>query len=744
MAGSSLVGPALSAHNTLNRDLSELSYPPTRLLPAIDLGTFMETTAASEADNRAFLDAVQDVLQRKSAATEADLISAAACQFLRRGPGTTDEILIAVRRIWPRFDASKDIVLAALGVSTDLGLTAWDDTKQIWFLTADGLADIQQHAKWVNGLRERTTAEIRVRTRQGIGLELDADEANLWLDTLVAALVPAIDESLRQHLGSARMLIEGKITPRATDNTSVQRALENSSPRVEVVQLLQSLALSALDPLDPFGLELVTHIATGCVLHSYVSGSSKQTLTHALGEAQSQRAILDTPVLISLIGPAKDQRDAELSIKQASSQGWDVVVPKHSLEELNELVDRELPRLQRLYQEAHERNARIDFYAALVDDQFHGIIITALQEGTYERLSDVTKAVQELPGRLQELGATVREHGNEISPDRRDKCKKALAEYLNRTNRPRSPKVIARDAETMTMAWRRRRRETSAHWPGAWIITTDQAMNPAYSSISSDRVSITLSLAQWTTVIAISARPTELVQLATVAAGQFVDEAVWQLPARFPEEFAIKLAAQLSPEQGGSNLDLHQAQVMRQLPEMLDQIASNASPTVLASKVLAERTKRLNALNELDRTHRDKQIAAAYIDATSAQERELRTQRQLNQILQENTRLNDDLTAAQNEKSDTEKRLADQAKRHIRILWSIPIVLGTVIWLVMAVVFGSFLVQAFSAVLLLASLVLTFQWCRKLDTSLRILAWSIAIEALGAISAVQSLLTSAG
>lgn len=685
---------------------------------------------------------MQNVLHRKAAATEADLISAAACQFLRQGPGSFDDVLNAVQRIWPRFKVTIESVRAALEVSKDLGLTGWEESKQQWFLTAEGLADIQQHADWVTHLRARATAEIRVRSRQGIGLEPDDEEATLWLDTLVAALVPAIDESLRQHIGSAKSLVEGKIAPRNADSASVQRALEDASPRAEVVQLLQSLAISALDPLDPFGLELVTHIATGCVLHSYIAGSSSQALTRVLGEARAQRAILDTPVLISLIGPLKDQKDVELSIQRAVAQGWDVVVPMHSLEELHDLVERELPKLRHRYQEAHERNARMDFYATLVDDQFHGIIISALSEGTYKSLHDVSQTALHLTGRLEALGVVVRDHGNSIAPDRREQCKKSLTEYLEVTQKTRSIRVIDRDADTMAMAWRRRRRENSAHWPGAWIITTDQAMDPAYASISNDRVSITLTLAQWTTVLAISAEPGELVQLAAVAAGQFVDEAIWQIPVRFPEEFAMKLAAQLSPEQGGSNLDVHLAQKISSLPEMLDQIASDTSPTSLASKVLAERAKRLNTLNEQDRSQRDKKIASAYVDVSTAQEGELAAQRELAMAVQKNTQLNSELAEAQRLKDESAQQLKSQSTRHRRIFWSIGIVLGTVVCLVLAFIYGGTLAQIGAGISFAASLILTIQWCRNLDSRLPILVWGITIEGLGVISAIQSLIFS--
>lgn len=265
-------------------------------------------------------------------------------------------------------------------------------------------------------------------------------------------------------------------------------------------------------------------------------------------------------------------------------------------------------------------------------------------------------------------------------------------------------------------------------------------MDPAYASISNDRVSITLTLAQWTTVIAISAEPGELVQLAAVAAGQFVDEAVWQLPARFPEEFAMKLAAQLSPEQGGSNLDLHLAQEMSSLPDMLDRFALDTSPTNLASRVLAERAKRLNTLNEQDRSQRDQKIASAYVEVSTAQERELSAQRELNRAVQENTLLNDKLAEERRLKEEASKDLIRQNIRHQRLFWSIGIVLGTIVCFVLALIYGGILARIGAGISFGASLLLTIQWCRNLESRLHVLIWGVAIESLGALSAIQSLI----
>lgn len=560
------------------------------------------------------------------------------------------------------------------------------------------------------------------------------------MDALVSALVPAIEESLQKHLGSVTSLIDGRTNAGTLDPTSVLESLAKISPNENITEFLQSLATSALDPLDAFGRELVTHIATGVLLHTYLAGQSGNQLTQRLGKPQNQRAILDTPVLIALIGSTQEQRDAEATIRRAVQDGWNVVVAQHSIEELTELVEREIPNLRRLYREAHEKNARIDFYAALVDDQFHGIIISALQDGTYTELQQVLEAAIRLPQRLDSLGVNVREHGNSISQSRFDACFKALNNHLQHSTRKRSVKVITRDADSMTMAWRRRTREKSANWPGAWIITSDRAMNHAYSAVSLDRVAITLTLPQWTTVLSISAAPGELSEFASLAAGQFVDEAIWELPARFPKDSAMQLAAQLSPGQGGSNLDVYHAQKLYELPEMLDKIAENSSPHQLTSEVMAARARRLNSLTNIDRSRKEQQIASAYIHASKAKDAELKAQKDLMELERKNSQMQAELRLEQSKRIEGEESARVQKIKFIRVVWSIGFVLIAGICLLCTLFFGNLTSQLIAGSVLVGVIFLTFQWSRNYETKIHVLGWTIVSESLGALSAVQSLI----
>lgn len=271
------------------------------------------------------------------------------------------------------------------------------------------------------------------------------------------------------------------------------------------------------------------------------------------------------------------------------------MVLEHSITEAQEVLDREVPKIKEDFRRAAEQGLQEEWYAALTQDQLPSMCIEVLREGTYANLEQLLKAAQRLPETLTQLGVQVRPHFN--GEDHRvQQLHAALATQLaSETGPTRSNAVIERDANTMAVAWRRRRKAKTGKWPGAWVVTKDRAMNPAYASLNSgDKVPLSITAGQWVTLLTVSASPVEVEELAKIAAEQFVDEAMWLLPARFPPDVAFDLARKLSPEHGGSETDMRVAQLT--LDEALDWRDTSAT---LAGRVLSSRQRRVNDLAKL-------------------------------------------------------------------------------------------------------------------------------------------------
>lgn len=569
--------------------------------------------AAGPSDGYAFIGAVHDLVTSKNSATKADLILAAICHAIRDSDKTESEVLTVVNQVWPGANTDLASVRLGMNLGVEIGLVrelkGLDDTP-LWSLTPRGVDDVDRQVDWVKSMRERTRNELRERARDGLGIPITDETAELWLERLVQALIEGIQSSQDAYFGRVDQVVGKRLAPRGIDQGRVLAILQDPKISPLTAEFLQAAAVSAFDPLDTFGNELVSLITTGCVLHSYVAGRDASAALAKIGDPTGQRALLDTPVLVDMVGPERVRSNVRFMLATAVKAGWEVVVCEHSLDELVNLMEREIPNIKLSFTDAHERGVKKEWYASLVDDQLTTYCVEVLKDGTYGTLDAMIEDAKGLAGELTDLGVIVRPHGNDHDPTLVEKCKAALERELATTNSGRSSSAIQRDAESMVVVWRRRRRQKGSEWPGGWIISSDRHIGPAYKSMQpKDPIPLTLSVARWSTLLAVTVPPAEVVELASAAATQLVEEAMWLLPSRFPSEIAMSLARRLSPEQGGSELDFRYAQLT--LDDSLDDVGKSKSADSLAGEVLAARAKRTTTIQAQGLTEaRDKQTAA--------------------------------------------------------------------------------------------------------------------------------------
>lgn len=686
------------------------------------------------ATSYAFIGAVHRLLDSDRAANKSDLLLAAACQALRNGDLSSVEVLQKVNDIWPGAQTDLASVDAALALGRELRLTAIGaalDGGDLWTLTKEGVEDSTRHEKWLGEVRARALNNVVEKARTGLQIEATAAEAELWLDRLLSALVVGIQSSQSAYLGNVEKIIDGRIIPRGISPDLVLSAIPESTSDPSVTDFLRALAVSAIDPLDPFGNELVSHITTGCVLHSYIAGRDNAAILHRIGSPTGERAVLDTPVLLELIGPVRVQARTETSIRAAVGQGWDAVAAEHSLEEMVDLLEREIPRIQRDFTKALESHTKSEWYAALDQDQLPSMCVEVLRDGTYGTIDEILGAARKLRTRLENIGVTVRVHGNDADQAYVDRSRTALAAQLDERSVKRSPIVIDRDAHSMAMAWRRRRRQRISKWPGAWIITTDRQIGPAYLAVQrDDRVSLTLSPAQWTSLLSVSATPASVVELATAAAGQLVDEAMWLIPARFPGDVALALARQLSPEHGGSDTDVRMAQLT--LDDVFGGTNGEHSASEMAAAVLSKRTRRINDLQEQRKRdlekfaegEREKAQRASTEAARARQSEKFKTQKIVD--LEEASRCQGG-------------ELVWLQRQRTRIIISAGLVLVGVALCIWTLLSHNAPAALWSGVGTVATLVGSYRWCTERESKWYVLLVGVGLEAMGLGANLKSL-----
>lgn len=691
-----------------------------------------------EPSGYAFIGAVHKLVSRQTNTTRADLFLAAAMQALSSGDKTAAEVAAVMNRIWPAANASPQDAADALLLGKELGLVFQQealDTTRLWSLSGSGQKDVAQQALWVKELRDRATEDLRQRAERDIPMTVPRETAELWLDELVRALIKGISASQAAYLGEVTEIVGRKLMPRGISLPDVVGGLSNTGNSI-VMEFLRAMCVAALDPLDPFGSDLVSHVTTGCVLHSYVAGRDHAAVLADIGVPDNQRALIDTPVLLDLVGPRRVQRRAWQTIDTAVEARWDVIVAEHSLEELKSLLEREIPNVKEAFRDANERGIKEEWYASLVDQQLPSLCIESLKDGTYNRLEEMLSTAEELWARLVEHGVAVRPHYNEQDDHYVRLCRTALEKDLGHMTR-RSPAVVQRDADSMAMIWRRRRRQRGTQWPGGWVITTDRHMTPAFRGVEpGSPVSLTLSMAQWGTLLSVTVPPTEVVELAEAAASQLIEEAMWLIPSRYPSETAMGLAYQLSPHAGGTELDFRAAQIT--LEGSLDEGGAERSAVSLAAEVLAARTLRTDQLH-------GERIQAADARRVEAERQALlertRADQQAGRAEGLQAKVNEAATAAEVQQAE----LAWARAQPKRIAITVLLILASVAGLIVCFVVGGALWLSFCfGIALITAVLFGVTWCTERQARFTKLLIPTALEALGAVSAGIDLWSSSG
>lgn len=663
------------------------------------------SSIAAENDEDAFLSAVHYLVQRQSQTDEADLLLAAITHALDGVRLDIDQLAARVSRIWPGPLTTREAIEPVLAIGRELGLVVAqvDLNEQLeWMLTQRGADDVAVHREWAGEIRHRNAVELSRRAQSALGVQLGGDEASLWLDALIRALAVGIQHAQDAYAGNIEQLVSGAVRPRTIDRDVVLEEISGYDP--SRTEFLRATALAALDPLDPFGNEIISYITTGCILHSVVAQSARAQVTNALGGAAGERVFLDTPCLVDLLHVPRVSAPMEVAIRAAVAQGWQVQVLEHSIAELRDVFARSVATMPASFQQAVAKGNRKEWLASLVNDQITSMFVEARQAGLYGSLAEFGRAVDLVEEKLRDLGVVIRPASND---DRAEVTRFATALSVSLASASRRSKpVIERDAETMAAAARRRRRQRSekpgSKWPGCWVVTTDRHMGPAFTAVTGQRVTLTLSPSQWTKLLATSSDSSNTLDLAVASASQWIEEAMWAIPVRFPPDTAVALAQSLIPEVGGSTTDLRVAQLT--LADALD--SPDSTDASLAARILERRTIRREETGS-------RRLAAAEAQSESETRARLEAEAQREEARSGEARAR--LEASRNS-SDTDSLKAQLAWERLRsrriaisaILIAVSLATVTAAWLS-----NSRLLLVVALTALAAAGYSAFRWCTR-------------------------------
>jgi hypothetical protein len=549
--------------------------------------------------------AAHAVFDGSRAATRADLLISTIVESLATGPRTDDELLAAVQDAWPaagitRADLDEALAAARTGQQQLLARTE-TLAGAGWTLDAAGAAEAAAAASWSADLRRRFAAEVaRLAARDF--RTCTGQEAEAWADRLTRSLGEGISAAEDAYIGAVELGAQVTLRPASFDPHQVLQRVGRDVAE-DVAEFLRAAVLAAFDPADPFGCEVVSALSTGCVLHAYLARLDVAEQQRTLGLLAGQRVIVDTPLLLRLLGGG-DAENIERLLLTAREAGVGVVVVVHYLEELNDLVDSMAETVRTSAAELADPERRRAI-AALEDTDVLTTYVQAVEAGLVRGWDDFERRVRELPARLRGLGAEVRPHGN-TDHEQVDSCRKALREVLADSGRGRSARAIDRDAETLSMALRHRRRHRrenpQVQWPGLFVLTTDTRLSPAYRTLdTSSDLPLALRPEQFALLLARVRPVPEARELAAVAASLLTRGIADRVTMRYPPQVAVELASSLA----GTDLRVAQLAPFHETVERAN--AQDVVSAVLRQRAL--RTRDASA-HQSERSHAERRDAA--------------------------------------------------------------------------------------------------------------------------------------
>jgi len=571
------------------------------------------------------LASVRDLLDPARATTFHDILITTALEALASGPLTEAELVAHASRMWPGTGVDAVRINAALRVAQGADYVAQlrEQGPGKWTLTKLGLSEVRAARDWAGEILEDTARQVQ-ESLASAARNVTIEEARLWTGVLRQALMAGIAGAFAPYVGDVQA--KGRVvTVRRWDGDAIRRIIDETNSDERDRELLSALAIDALDPLTPFGNELVSAITVGYMLHAFVGRRDRVASRAVVGSLNGVRAILDTPVLLRLLGPPEIASPIKRVVTGAIASGMQVVVLEHYLDELHELLGSvEAANLEAIEQVIAEG---VDAAAigALLENDVLSLWTRAVASGRYRKWSEFRAAAESLRGDLGSIGVVVRPHYNR-EEDNVKRFQGALAEELTSTGSGRRGVAIERDAHAMAVAHRKRQRTERAFWPGAWIITSDRHIGPAYARLfPGDAFGLTLTPAAWVAIVSNCSPPAEVESLATAASQLFGEEGFVSIAARFPVQTAIDLARALGTSSGGSSLDVRVAQsideVLRNQPDYDDERVGAR----LAAEVVARRSERMNqtyaANAELAQERADRMAAALRESQRRAEER---------------------------------------------------------------------------------------------------------------------------
>lgn len=585
------------------------------------------------------LAAVERAMSPEAARQRTDIVIESIMVTLASGSMSLPDLTKHLEEVWPGAGLTMAAVEAAAEQAVRLGLVS-----HVAGLDGALYASIvgEMDFSTVESPLERTKQELADYVAAEFARQLTATEAEGLMSVLVDAVGAAIREPFAAYQGSLTQPSSVSVKPDHYDLEAAARVVDQASISSEMKPALKAFAIDAFDVSLDRGSRLVSALATGYVMHAIVARRDQLKNIEVVGTVASEWLLIDTPLLFTLLSAGRAADALRLTLNAATAAGVYVIVPEQCIEEAGEYVSAveefgEADRVSRLL--ADDRAAKALFQ--LTENIALQTWLSHVAAGTKLTWPQFCKMVYGLKATVAGYGYTVSRApaGDPADRERFRACRRGLddeMEHLRKERgpsfRPKADAAIYVDGRTMAMAWRQRegRSKATKFWPGAWIVTPDKRIAPAFRRANpDDEFALTISPSQLVPLLSTFTPSSTSQQLAQAAASLMSHDTLVLVASRYPPSVALQMARSLAEVEGAIDVDVRVAQQLS-LDDLLESAAANDpdADTKAAASLLAQRTNRLTAIAaaEVQRLEAEKKDALGREEVLSGDVLALREQ----------------------------------------------------------------------------------------------------------------------
>lgn len=590
----------------------------------------MKNDDATARESTTFLErlaAAQMVMGSKRRAIECDILLTTVLLLLRGKELSTTALLAKCQETWPGARVQLAQLETALLAGASAGyLVRAGEVQEEWSLTGVAQLEAGTSETRAGEMLDRTRSDLVRRARESLR-EPTSDEASMWMDIVVRSLFEGIRTAHSPFTGEVEKVTD-TLLPKRYNVEGMVSSVRKRCGEPELGDFLAGVVLEAVDPSVPFGTELVNGIAISYTLLAFLGRRDYLQARGIVGSLSGCAVVLDTPVLVPLLGVGR-RTDAVLrAIDYSIRAGMRVVVTRHTIKELQALTRRVRREFGEILTGKTEHNELVEMIRRLSDEPLLDLWAEAQQAGRYNTWSDVEREAEGLAIRLESLGVQVEDHANRWREDKVAVFRDSLKEVLAKDGVDRGPKQVESDADTMAFAARTRRlrRSPSGFWPSMWVVTTDRRMNRAYSGVNpDDSFPLTLTPSHWVGMLGTCAEPASLADLASDAVTFLAHETVIAIASEYTAEVAVDIARVLHEGGGMPAVDLRLAGIsspemlLHEQPDLFGDERENVGAQY-AAVIVAMRNARLSqaqgvAMRRMQREREDADARTAALEA---------------------------------------------------------------------------------------------------------------------------------